>query len=128
VLAPRVRRFLERRVDNLEQLEITLLLYQHQHRSWTANDVADALRLSTASAAQHLEILGQRALLDVRIDEDVRYRCGPATADLAADVKQVAEAYRDARREVVAFVLSLGRRSLRDFSDSFKITKDDDRG
>jgi len=128
VLPLRVRRFLERRVDNLEQLEILLLLHHRQHRSWTASDVADTLQLSKSSAAEFLEILCQRALLDVRVDEDVRYKYCPATPELAADAKLVTDAYRGSRREVTAFVLSLGRRSLRDFADSFKLTKDDDRG
>ena len=128
MLPLRVRRFLERRIDNLEQLEIFLLLHHHPQRSWTATDVADTLQLLKPRAAELLEMLCQGALLDVRVDEDVRYRYCPATPELAADAKLVSDAYRGSRGDVAAYVLSPGRRSLRDFSDSFKLTKDDDRG
>jgi hypothetical protein len=125
VLSPVVRRFLERRIDDVEQLEIVLLLQQHAERWWAAADVAPALRLVERRAAKQLEILGGRHLLDVRLSDDVRYRFSPATPELEAAVKQVADSYREHRAETVAFV-SRGRRSLRDFSDAFRIKRDDD--
>jgi len=127
VLAPLVRRFLERRVDNIEQLEIVLLLSQYSDRSWTAADVASSLRLVERAAAAHLETLAARHLLDVRLGHDVRYRFSPATPELSAIVKQVAETYRDQRSEIVAFV-SARLQSLRDFADAFRLKKDRDDG
>jgi hypothetical protein len=127
VLPTRARRFLQRRIDNVEQLEIVLLLQHHQQRTWTGAAVAEALQLSPRAAAEHLETLARRALLDVRIGGDVRYRFNPATPELTATVKQVADCYRDNRTEVVS-VVATNRRSLRDFSDSFRIKKDEQDG
>lgn len=103
-----------------------LLLQQYPDRSWTAADVADALRLLERRAAQQLEILGGRHLFDVRIGVDVRYRYSPATPDLGAIVKQVADSYRENRAATVAFVSGRGRRSLRDFADAFRIKREKD--
>ncbi|HZT75661.1 MAG TPA: hypothetical protein VFA27_03325 [Vicinamibacterales bacterium] len=118
-----VRRFLQRSIDSIEHLEIVLLLQHHRTRTWTGADVATALQLSPRAAAADLETLAQRSLLDVRIDEDVRYRFAPATPELTAVLKQVAECYRDRRGEVVAAVANR-RQALRDFSDAFRIRKD----
>jgi hypothetical protein len=122
-----VRRFLERRIDNVEQLEIVLLLHQNPDRSWTAADVGAALRLDERAAAQHLETVARHNLLDVRLGDAVRYRFGPSSTDLMAAVRQVAEQYRSRRGEVVAYVAAR-RRSLRDFADAFRLTKDKDDG
>jgi hypothetical protein len=128
VLPPAVRRFIEARIDSIEQLEIVLLLYRYPERSWTARDIADTLRLSPRAAARDLEMLARRNLLDVRLGDTVRYRYAPAVPELAAAARAVAECYRDKRTEIVALVAARGRRSLRDFADAFRITKDRDDG
>jgi hypothetical protein len=125
-LPQRVRRFLARCVDTVEQLETILLLQRHPDRSWSAADVGEALGLSHRGVANDLEVLGSRDLLDVRLGADVRYRFSPGAPDVAADARQVAEAYRVSRGAVLAFVTARRRRSLRDFSDAFKLTEDDD--
>jgi hypothetical protein len=84
VIPPAVRRFLDQRVDDVEQLEIVLLLQRHGDRSWSAADVADALRLGTRRVEQQLEALAGRDLLDVRLGGDVRYRFNDARPAAAA--------------------------------------------
>lgn len=121
MIPPAVRRFLDQRVDDVEQLEIVLLLQRHSDRSWSAADVADALRLTTRRVEQQLEALAGRELLDVRLGGDVRYRFKPATDALASTTRQLADCYRDRRSEVVSFVSSRGLRPLRDFSDAFRL-------
>ena len=121
VIPPAVRRFLDQRVDDVEQLEIVLLLQRHGDRSWSAADVADALRLGTRRVEHQLEALAGRDLLDVRLGGDVRYRFKPASDTLASMARQLAECYRDRRLEVVSFVTTRGLRPLRDFSDAFRL-------
>jgi hypothetical protein len=123
-----VRRFLERRIESVEQLEVLLLLYQFADRSWNAAAVAEALRLLRPAAARSLEALGRRDLLDVRIGDDMWYRFSPATPELTATVRQVADAYREYRTPVMAFVTARRRRPLQDFADAFRIREDDDHG
>ena len=123
-----VRGFLEDRVESVEQLEILLLLQRHPDRSWTAADAASELGLLESRVARHLEALGRRDLLDVRLGHNVRYRFSPATETLAAAARQVAEAYRERCSAVIAFVTTRRLRALRDFSDAFKLTEDPEDG
>lgn len=120
MLPPGVRRFIERRIDNIEQLEILLLLHRLGERSWSAEEVAEALRVTPRAAARHLEALTGRNLLDVRLGDEVRYRFAPAVPKLTTETKALADCYRERRSEVVALVAAT-RRSLRDFSDAFRI-------
>jgi DNA-binding MarR family transcriptional regulator len=120
-----VRRLLERAVDGVEQLEILLLLYHHAERSWNAEGVADALRLTPRVVAAHLEALAQRDLLDVRIAGEVRYRFAPATRAQTAAIVQLAAWYRDHRSSILALVSTRRRQSLQDFADAFRIREDD---
>lgn len=127
-LPANVRRFLDKRVDGVEQLEILLLLSHHADRSWDAAAVADALRLTARAAASHLEALARRELLDIRVGEDMRYRYSPVTEGQAAAVKRLAAIYRDNREQVLALVTARRLRSLQDFADAFRIHEDDDDG
>jgi len=120
-----VRRFLERRIDNVEQLEILLLLQRRADRGWTAAQVADALQLTPRAAADQLEALGRRNLFDVRISADVVYRFSPATPELSGIVGQVMEAYRESRADVLHLVTGRRFRALRDFSDAFRLGEDE---
>lgn len=121
-----VRRFLDDRIDSVEQLEILLLLQRYAERSWNASAVADALGLTPRTAETHLERLCQRDLLDVRLGDAVRYRYSPATPELVDCVRQVVEAYREQRATILAFVTARRLRALQDFSDAFRIKEDND--
>jgi hypothetical protein len=123
-----VRQFLERSIEGVEQLEILLLLSHYPERSWDAAAVADQLRLTPRIAAAHLEALGRRALLDVRIGDAVRYRFSPLSEQQAALVRQLAALYRDARGPILAFVAERRRRALEDFADAFRIGEDESDG
>jgi hypothetical protein len=125
-LPPDVRHFLGRCVETVEQLEIILLLQRHAERSWDAAEAGEALGLDHRDVAHHLEALGGRDLLDVRLGDHVRYRFSPGSSGAAAAARRVADAYRVNRGAVLAFVTARRHRSLKDFSDAFKLTEDDD--
>ena len=113
-------------MGTVEQLEIILLLQRHAERSWDAAEVGEALGLDQRDVAHHLEVLGGRDLLDVRLGDDVRYRFSPGSPGAAAAARRVADAYRVNRGAVLAFVTARRHQSLKDFSDAFKLTEDDD--
>jgi hypothetical protein len=123
-----VRRFLSEYVDSVEQLEILVFLERESERFCSALAVARALHLSEGSAILSLETLARRGLLDVRLSTDVVYRFSPATAPLSDEVRATVAAYRERRSALLAFVTSARRRSLKDFSDAFRFTKDPDDG
>ena len=127
-IPPAVRRLLDRSIDGVEQLEILLLLHDHSDRSWDADAVAGALRLTSGRAGAHLEALAQRQFLDVRIGDAMRYRYAPVSDAQAAAVRQLAAFYRDNRGPILQHVSARRLRSLQDFSDAFRIREDDENG
>ena len=92
------------RVGSLAQLQVLLLLHQDAARSWIAKEVAYVLRLPVAIAAEALEALGRRDLLDVRVADDVRYRYAPSSVPLRETVTQLADCFRKHREDVTSLV------------------------
>jgi len=120
-IPPEVRRFLDRCIDGVESLDILLLLYQHQARSWDAAAVADALQMPRHRASTHLEALGGCNLLDIHIGAEMRYRFEPANEALRTGVRDLVSLYRTHRAAVIGYVAGRRFRALRDFSDAFRI-------
>jgi DNA-binding IclR family transcriptional regulator len=102
----KVRRFVERRIATVQQLDILICLHCEPARFWDASAVARRLRLSRGEAAQGLETLARNGLLDVRLEASVLYRFSPATTAMTTTVMHVAEAYRQCRDELRAVVTS----------------------
>jgi hypothetical protein len=127
-VAEPVRRFVERQLESVEQLEIVLLLRREQSRFWDPRAVAMTLQIVERRTAENLEALASRGLLDVRIGTQVTYRYSPATPELARGMDRVAAAYSEHRVAVLALLMSRGRRSLRDFADAFRLDPDRDDG
>lgn len=123
-----VRRFIERRIESVEQLEVLLFLYREASRSWDAPGVAAALYLPEHQVANLLETLARGGLLDVRLASAMLYRFQPATPTLMLEVKGVADAYRDRRSQLLALLTPRPRQALKDFSDAFRFDKDPEDG
>jgi len=120
-----VRSFVERRLDSIEQLEIFILLQAQPTRFFDAAAVAQRLQLSKSRVADDLETICRRGLLDVRIASSVLYRFSPATPALALEADRVTDAYRQRRGDLVELLTSRRRRrSLKDFSDAFRLKGD----
>jgi hypothetical protein len=125
-LSPESRRFIDRCVESVEQLEVLLLLLHAPDKSWTVDTVAGSLGMTRDPAATALERLGSRNLLDVRIADDVYYRFNPGSPDLAAGARALSAAYRESRVAVLGFLASRPARHLRDFADAFRLRNDGD--
>jgi hypothetical protein len=123
-----VLRFVERRLDGVDQLEILLFLHHDRAHYRDAAAVARALQFSERVAEKGLEALAGQGLLDVRLGAAVVYRFNPTTPALTAAVDELVEAYRHRRDLVLAVLVRPRRRSLQDFSDAFKFTKDPEDG
>jgi hypothetical protein len=120
-----VRSFVERRLYSIEQLEIFILMHAQPTRFFDAAAVAQRLRLSESRVADDLEAICRRGLLDVRIASAVLYRFSPATPALALEADRVSDAYKQRRGDLVELLTSRRRqRSLKDFSDAFRLKGD----
>ncbi|MDZ4695912.1 MAG: hypothetical protein SGI86_12255 [Deltaproteobacteria bacterium] len=90
-----VREFLKGNIESYEQLEILLLLRGHSDQRWTPESVGEKLKLPNPAAAEALDQLGRRNLLDVGVGLSFRY--APGNPNVAALVEGFVQAY-DANR------------------------------
>ena len=83
--------------------------------------------MSTSVAESVLENLARRNLLDVRIAGALRYQFSPASQELEQSVIALVDAYHENPVAVTQFVAESMHQRLRDFSDAFRIRRDDPR-
>jgi hypothetical protein len=121
-----VRRFIVDHIDSVEQLEILLLLYQQQGRTWSAEAVARELRIAAISAGERLEDLVRTGLLAREDGDPVEYRYTPGNSTLDAAVGGLATAYSERRVTVINLIFSKPVDRIRTFADAFRLRRDDD--
>lgn len=109
----RVRRFVERRITDVVQLDILICLQREPSRYWDEAAVARRLRLSVGDAARGLESLARHGLLDVRLDASLLYRFSPTSSAITTAAMDVAAAYQQCRHQVRALVTSRHPRQAR---------------
>jgi hypothetical protein len=122
-LSTTAREFVRARLGSLIQLDAVLLLHADTSLWWSAERVAAHLRVSPDAAAQALEALASRNLLDVRIANDLTYRFAPWHESAARLIAEIADHHYEAR-EIVA---RAGTETAAErFADAFRIRKIDE--
>lgn len=119
-LPPELRAFLHSCIDSIQQVEL-LLLMRGSERARTARDIAAELGIPVPAARHDVESLTARGLLEVKVGEEIAYRYKPKTEDLAKYSDQLAQYYITARHAVLGFVAAESRRSIKRFSDAFRL-------
>lgn len=119
-LPAELRAFIHSCIESLEQVELLMLLRGSEHAR-TARDVAVALRLTPTGARRGLETLAARGLLDVRVDEETKYRYRPKSEELGRYCDLLAQHYVTSRQLVLGFVATESRLSVKRFADAFKL-------
>ena len=109
---------IRRHLGSILQLDVVLLLHANPARWWSADGVAEELRVGQSAAREALEELGSTNLLDMRIGNDLTYRFAPWQPEAAEFMAEIAAAPY-AAREVVAqrSVTSAAKR----FADAFRL-------
>ena len=119
-LPAELRAFLHSCIDSIQQVEL-LLLMRGSERMRTARDIAAELGIPVPAARHDVESLTARGLLEVKVGEEIAYRYKPKTEDLAKYSDQLARYYITARHAVLGFVAAESRRSIKRFSDAFRL-------
>jgi hypothetical protein len=125
-----VRVLLFQYIHTFEQLEVLLLLRSDPTRSWTANAVSEALKISAENAREALDRLGGTGLVDVTPDPSTpQFRYSPGNHALDETTARLATAYNDSRLEILRLMSSnalerLRSSAIRTFADSFVLKKD----
>lgn len=124
-LPPLVLAFVSDHIRSLEELQLLMAVMHAPERWWDAATAARELILPVGTARRALDHLAAHNLLDIRITGDVRYQFRPGTDALRASAQACVEAY-DAQPQAVVELVK-GTTPARDFSDAFRIRRDDDR-
>lgn len=119
-----VRRFLNRHVDSVEQLEVLLLIRRAPGRSWSAADLARELYIRPQSVAQQFERLIGQGFVRERAPGFFQY--APRSAELDQVVARLADMHHERRLAVISLIASKPMESLKAFSDAFRIRKRDE--
>ena len=108
-------------IDNLDGLEVAMLLYREQARSWTADQVATQLRISTRVSRRELERMCTRGIAIL----GNAFRFDGSDPDRAAAVARIAAIYGTRRIELINYVASQTLKRIQSIADAFRIKKDD---
>jgi len=122
-LADVVTRDVDSFVDNLDSLEVVMLLYREQARTWTVDQVAARLKISFRVARRELDRMRGRGI--ARMDgEDLGFQFDLSDADRAAAVARIATAYGSRRIELINYVAAQTLKRIQSIADAFKVKKD----
>jgi hypothetical protein len=116
-----LRVFIERHFTSAAEVEVLLLLHRERD-GWSAATAARELRFHTDQAQQLLTGLAKSGL--VAHDVDI-YHYAPRTTELAARVDALAEFYPSFRMAIISLIYSKPDRSIRDFSEAFRLRDED---
>jgi hypothetical protein len=121
-----VRRLITDRIETTQHLEVLVLLFRNPGRWWSAESVAEELRIASLSAGSRLEDLASRMLLDARVAESVVFRYKPVSPALEATVAELARLYSERPLEVTTLIRARVTDHIRGFADAFRIRKEND--
>jgi hypothetical protein len=119
-VSPPLRAFLLDHIDSVAQLE-ALLLLRREAKPLPVAQIARALYVTEANAAEELAALAARGLLIA--GEDGMWRYEPAAPETAALIDELAATYARALIPVTNIVHGNPLR-LRRFADAFRFRKD----
>lgn len=115
-----VRRFVDRHINSVEQLELLLLLRRRAGQTFTPDAASRELRTAPASAAARLDELARAKLL--RRDGDAYVYA--QSNELDRVLQAVESAYGSYRTRFISMIFEKPAGPLRDFADSFRLRRD----
>jgi DNA-binding transcriptional ArsR family regulator len=121
-----ITNFVRGRIRSVTQLEILLLLFKHPDRTWSGSEVNAALSNSETSIRAHLEKLVDTGLVAAqRQGDSVLYRFNKENEKGRGTMAELAENYQRWRFRIIEAIYAPQNSSLENFSDSFRIKKED---
>ncbi len=126
-LADVVARDVDFYVDSLDSLEVVMLVFRESARSWSAEQVAQRLRISVRVARRELERMRSRGIATADAEDPSRTQFDPSDADRVAAVARISATYGTRRIELINYVASQTLKRIQSISDAFRLKKDDGR-
>jgi hypothetical protein len=120
VIPPDVREFIIRHIDSVSQLEALLILHGHPEESWEVGRIASRVYASDRALGAVLERFAAEGFLKREGD---LYRYDDKDPAIDRTIAELARCYASHLIPVTNMIHSKPR-SMRSFSDAFKLRKD----
>ena len=99
-----------------------MLLRAGRDRRWSVDEICEALACPSSWAVAQFEGMASAGLL---ASADGKWRFAPANTELEHATAALEEAYRLHSRDVVRFVFATPGRDLKEFSEAFRLRRED---
>lgn len=119
-ISDRVKNFIFLYVDSVELLEILLLFYQDDKKSWSAQAVAMELRSNAGSVEKRILLLKSFGLVSESPHTTAEYFYNPGTNELHEIVTELATVYRVRKHSVLGLIFSPMKKA-KDFAEAFRL-------
>ena len=117
--------FLQQAVPTINAAELLLLIFNEPARAWLPSELASKLEplasLTEPEIAKHLELFGQRGLIEWLDGGTLRYR--PQTAEIDEHVRTLARLYNERPVTLIRVIYALRDTKIKTFADAFKIRR-----
>ena len=100
-----------------------MLLRAERDRSWSVDEICEALACPRSWAIAQLDVMTAAGLL---ASADGKWRFAPVSTEIEDATAALEEAYRLHSRDVVRFVFATPGRDLKEFSDAFRLRREED--
>lgn len=124
-LADVVARDVDLYVDSLDSLEVVVMVFRESERSWSPEQVAQRLRISTRVARRELERMRTRGIARPDAEDPSRTQFDPSDTERLAAVARISATYGTRRIELINYVASQTLKRIQSISDAFRLKKDD---
>ena len=125
-IARDVQRFVHEHLTSVAQLEILLLLHDKAGEEFSAEEIAEMLRIDPAWAEAELSRLASRGMFSKAGADPPRYSFNPARPGDAGVVADLSRVFSTHRVSVITLIFSRPSDSVGSFADAFKLRSNDD--
>lgn len=123
-IPPPIKKFVQERLDSVEQLNVLLLLRLSPDRVWSTEQISHELRSTDQSIQKRLEGLYSRNVL-VRVPElQGGHRFSPASDECRQLIEELAVINHTKPYRIMELIYSRKSDALQDFADAFKLGGD----
>jgi hypothetical protein len=113
-------------IESIDQLEILRVLGEDREKEWDSAALAGEVQADPHAVRAHLAAMQARGLLATTArGAALACRYGVATPGLEAMVGDLLRMYKERPVSMIKMVYSRAKDPLRDFSDAFRIRKED---
>lgn len=121
-----LKKFIREQIQTVLRLEVLLLLYRNQPKSFSSEEVAAELGFEDDVAQEHLPALAEIGILATSGAGGANFRYDPTTERIRKMVSQLALAYTTQRVMILSLILSEGPDRTRIFAEAIKLLRAND--